>query len=85
MTALDARSGAKLWTFDAGGSVFSSAAYHDGTIYVGANGGKFFALDEATGKPKWTLELGGDITATPAIAGGRIIVPTTAGELFSIK
>ena len=67
------------------GFVYIMASRRNGTLYVGANGGKFFALDEATGKPKWTLELGGDITATPAIAGGRIIVPTTAGELFSIK
>ncbi|UYB51027.1 PQQ-binding-like beta-propeller repeat protein [Xanthomonas sp. AM6] len=41
MTVLDARTGATLWSFDAGGSVASAPAVVDGAVYWGAGYSRF--------------------------------------------
>src|ERR1700728_2221916 len=47
--SVDARTGAKVWSFPTGGSVFSSPAAADGLVYVGSGDGNMYALDARTG------------------------------------
>ena len=42
--ALDASTGATIWTYTTGGSVYSSPAVTSGVVYVGSNDGKVYAI-----------------------------------------
>jgi eukaryotic-like serine/threonine-protein kinase len=42
--ALDASTGAKLWSYTTGYSVYSSRAVADGVVYVGSENGKVYAF-----------------------------------------
>lgn len=53
--ALNATTGAELWSFDTGGTV-SSPAVADGTVYVGSGNGEVYALDAATGGELWSYD-----------------------------
>src|SRR3984885_9936082 len=57
--AVDARTGAKVWSFPTGGSVFSSPAAADGLVYVGSGDGNMYALDARTGAKVWGFPAGG--------------------------
>jgi outer membrane protein assembly factor BamB len=48
--ALDAATGAQLWTFTTGNVVGSSPAVANGVVYVGSQDGKLYAFDLAGGQ-----------------------------------
>ena len=57
--AVNANTGAKLWDFTSGDSVFSSPAIAGGIVYFGSsNNSKVYALDAKTGTPVWTFSAG---------------------------
>jgi outer membrane protein assembly factor BamB/formylglycine-generating enzyme required for sulfatase activity len=63
---------AKAWTYDMGDAVKASPVVVDGTVYIGAENGRFAALDLATGQPRWTYEAGSGILSSAAVVGGRV-------------
>ncbi len=63
--ALDARTGADRWRFQAGAFIQSSSAWADGVIYFGCNDNRLYAVDAATGAEKWQLDLGSPIRSSP--------------------
>src|SRR5439155_9234859 len=69
LIALNARTGARVWTNTDRVSFFTPAV-SDGVVYVGSDGGAF-AVDAATGVTLWHHEdqVAFD-TATPAVGGG---------------
>jgi outer membrane protein assembly factor BamB len=42
--ALNAKTGAKLWSYTTGGFVHPSTAIANGVVYVGSNDGKVYAI-----------------------------------------
>ena len=42
--ALNARTGAKLWSYTTGGEVWSSPAVANGVVYIGSYDGKVYAF-----------------------------------------
>ncbi|MFL5819730.1 MAG: PQQ-binding-like beta-propeller repeat protein [Solirubrobacteraceae bacterium] len=56
--ALDARTGAQKWRFDAEGYVYASAAIRGGRLYIGDFGGGFHALSIKTGREIWRHQMG---------------------------
>ena len=75
VAAVDARTGAVLWTVKlAGGGTESSPVLSAGTLYVLAYG-SLIAFDATTGRIRWQTDgLGGHYDATPAVADGRVYV-----------
>ena len=67
--AVSANDGKKLWTFDAGNTIHSSANSVDGNIIFGTNGADIFCLS-SEGKQLWTAKAGDRING--AGGGGRI-------------
>ena len=78
MLALDARTGARIWTAEEMGgdwiSCLTSPAVGSGLVYMGFNWGNgLYALNRRTGKSVWNNKDGyGTTHATPTIVEGRI-------------
>ena len=73
--ALDAGSGAKLWSFPTNGAItYSSPVIANGMLYVGSNDNNLYALDAHTGKLVWQYATGGAINGTPTLADGVVYV-----------
>ncbi|MCZ6721203.1 MAG: PQQ-binding-like beta-propeller repeat protein [Proteobacteria bacterium] len=91
VSAIDARSGRRLWSVDLipeyeEDSVFAGGlAYADGRLYVTTGLGEVFALDAARGQAIWRQSLATPIRAQPAVAGGRVFVITYDNRLFALS
>jgi outer membrane protein assembly factor BamB len=72
--ALDAATGARLFSFDAKFPVFSSPAIAGGALYVGSFDGKLHAVDLRTLKPLWDFTTEASKQNAPALTGadGRL-------------
>jgi quinohemoprotein ethanol dehydrogenase len=95
--ALDAKTGAPLWTYDpkVPGRVAVNAccdavnrgvAAWKGRVYLGTLDGRLIALDAATGHPAWqvmTVPEGGryTITGAPRVVKGMVLIGNGGGEM----
>ena len=57
--ALDAATGAKLWSYHTGGAVYSSPTVANGVVYVGSYDYNVYALNAATGAKLWSYHTDG--------------------------
>ncbi|HKV04792.1 MAG TPA: PQQ-dependent dehydrogenase, methanol/ethanol family [Candidatus Acidoferrales bacterium] len=94
--AVDARTGAQLWTFDPQLAkdhakfvccdvVNRGVALYKGRVYLGALDGRLIALDAKTGGIVWQVQTTPKdgpyaITAAPRIANGRVLIGNTGSE-----
>ena len=53
--ALNATTGAKLWSYQSGNSVYSYPAVANGTVYFGSNDDNVYALNATTGAKLWII------------------------------
>jgi outer membrane protein assembly factor BamB len=67
--ALNAATGAKLWTYLTGGAVWSSPAVANGVVYVGSNDDHVYALDATTGAKLWSYP-DNVLLSSPTVANG---------------
>lgn len=97
VVALDAATGAELWTHDPEvpgetapkaccDVVNRGAAYDDGRIFVGTLDGRLIALDAKTGKLLWstmTVDPDGQytITGAPRVVRGKVVIGNGGAEL----
>jgi outer membrane protein assembly factor BamB len=91
---MDARTGQRLWAFDTGKDLDSSACVVDGVLYVAGESGYARAIDPQTGREIWKTFVGGIGPGTqlgsngsetsPAIADNELYTATYDGDLFSI-
>jgi len=72
--AVDAKTGAKKWTYPTGDIVLGSPAVSDGVVYVGSFDMKLHAVDAETDAPKWTYSTGGKVTGLPTVSDGVVYV-----------
>ena len=56
--ALNAATGAKLWSYRTGYVVCSTPAVANGVVYVGSEDNKVYALNAATGAKLWSYTTG---------------------------
>ncbi len=71
--ALNAATGAKLWSFNAGTPIVNAPAVVGGVVYLGA--GALYALSASDGKQLWSgLATAAGVSASPAVSGGRVFV-----------
>ena len=56
--ALNASTGAKLWSYTTGSWVHSSPAVANGVVYVGSDDGNVYALNASTGAKLWRHFIG---------------------------
>jgi outer membrane protein assembly factor BamB len=83
MHALNARTGKRIWSFEADDQVNTAAAYWRGRIFFGSDGGTLYALSAKTGKLLWSRSEAREFWyATPTVAYGRVYVGNTDGTMY---
>lgn len=85
--AIDGATGARKWTFEAGGQVSEAAAVGlDGTVYFGSNQGVLYALDGPTGEVKWQSAGEGSVLSAPAVAANGMVLVNFGGvAVFALE
>jgi eukaryotic-like serine/threonine-protein kinase len=76
--------GGLQWRVQTGGMVQSSAALHDGTLYIGSGDGRLYALDATTGDQRWQFRTGRAISSTPAVADGLVFVGSRDNTYWAV-
>ncbi|MBI5163362.1 MAG: PQQ-binding-like beta-propeller repeat protein [Magnetospirillum sp.] len=90
ITAVDARTGKKLWTSDitppGEGDTFSGGglAYEDGRLFVSTGFAQVVAVDIRTGKALWRQTLSGPMRGAPTVRGGRVFVITVDNQAHAL-
>ena len=83
--ALNATTGATLWTATTGSLVPSSPAVANGVVYVGSYDHKVYALDATTGATLWTASTGSSVYSSPAVANGVVYVGSADAKVYAYK
>jgi hypothetical protein len=68
--ALNASTGAKLWSYTTGSGVYSSPAVANGVVYIGSYDNNVYALNARTGAKVWNYATGDVVSSSPAVANG---------------
>ncbi|WP_430732487.1 PQQ-binding-like beta-propeller repeat protein [Altererythrobacter arenosus] len=89
--ALDAKTGAKLWTYrmEVEGNLASSAfgggaSIFEGKVYATNGVGEVAALDAQTGSELWKVKPAGPLRGSPTIAFGQVYVMTQDNQIFAL-
>jgi len=82
--ALNAGTGAQLWSFSNPGYITSSPAVVNGVVYIGAANGVIYALDAASGAQPWSYTIDYYV-ATPAVANGVVYVGCGDGGVVALN
>src|SRR5262249_12119938 len=73
------------WRTSRGVAYVPSPLYHDGRLYVVADGGTVTCFEAATGKQGWQDRLQGGFSSSPVLAGGLLYVANEAGKTFVFR
>ena len=74
--ALNATTGAKLWSFATGGPVTSSPAVVNGVVYIGSSDRNLYALNANTGAKLWSFATTFIGASSPAVVNGVVYIGT---------
>ncbi len=80
LKCVDASNGKELWSYELGKHTLSTAAVHDGLVYVTDADGTLHCVEEKTGAPVWTHAMNGSFWSSPMIADGKIFLGTRKGN-----
>jgi outer membrane protein assembly factor BamB len=83
--ALDAATGALLWTFATGNSIDSSPAVVNGVVYFGSFDKNVYAINASTGALLWKFTTGSFIASSPAVANGVVYIGSEDNNLYAIN
>jgi outer membrane protein assembly factor BamB len=90
LTALDATSGSRLWTFDVepekegAGGAGGGITYDRGRLYVGTGYAQVIALEAETGKEIWRQTLTAPLRAGPTVGAGRLFAITVDNQMHAL-
>ena len=73
------------WKFHTNGSVISSPAVDNGTIYVGSSDHNFYAINLDSGTLKWKFKAKGRIASSPAIAASVVYFDDWDGNFYALE
>jgi outer membrane protein assembly factor BamB len=82
--AINARTGKRIWRFEADNEVNTSAAYWHRRIFIASDSGTLYSLNAKTGKLIWTGQQRAHefFYATPTVAYGRVYIGSTDGTMY---
>ncbi len=73
---------AELWSYPLNQHVMSTAAVHDGLVFIADNARNVHCVDARTGKPYWTHECKGTFWASPYVVDGKVFIGTRRGDFW---
>jgi outer membrane protein assembly factor BamB len=76
--------GSTLWTYQAGGQVWSPLTHSDGSLYYGSDDGTVTALDVVTQQPRWQFATNGRVRSAATIADQTIVFASDDGFLYAV-
>jgi serine/threonine-protein kinase len=84
--ALNAKTGAKLWSYTTGSFVTSSPAVANGVVYVLSD--NLYALKASTGALLWSYPVSGStnvccLSSSPAVVNGAVYVGSVDGNVYA--
>lgn len=82
--ALNGTTGAKVWNYTTGSSVYSSPAVSNGAVYVGSDDNNLYALNATTGAKLWSYTTGGGVDSSPAVVNGTVYVGSYDNNVYAI-
>jgi RNA polymerase sigma factor (sigma-70 family) len=83
--AFDAKTGKRLWAFQAGGWVYGAAALTETHVCFGSQDKRLHCLDRKTGEPVWAFETGDRIECAPVADRTAVYVPACDGGLYAVS
>lgn len=85
VSAIDLRTGNRLWHHETELAVSSGPGVGDGVVAFGGLEGDVVALDAATGAQKWTAKVGSEVLAAPTIGQGSVLVRSIDGRVTAFN
>lgn len=73
-----------VWTFKCEDEIRGTAAFDNGTIYVGAYDNNLYAVNATSGEFQWKYPTEGGIVSRPIITEGQVIFGSEDGHLYSV-
>jgi outer membrane protein assembly factor BamB len=83
--ALNASTGAKLWSFATGGQVFSSPAVVNGVVYFGSGDNNVYALNASTGAKLWSFATGNSVISSPTVVNGVVYFGSGDNNVYALN
>ncbi len=90
LAAVDAASGARLWTFDiepqkeSAGGAGGGVAYDGGRLYVSTGYAQVIALEAESGEEVWRQTLTAPLRAGPTVGGGRVFATSIDNQVHAL-
>ncbi|MFZ6028793.1 MAG: PQQ-binding-like beta-propeller repeat protein [Chloroflexota bacterium] len=84
MHAINATTGAKIWTTRPGGPIAHTAAVSGGRVIFGSLDGYVYALNSSNGSLAWKFKTNGPVMSAPAVVDGRVLIGSNDGNLYAI-
>ena len=82
--ALDAKTGALRWTFEARNWFWAGAITDGTTIYAASLDKKLYALD-MQGQLRWSFEANADLVSTPVVTPNGVVLADEKGRIYRIS
>ena len=84
--ALNATTGAYVWSYTTGYFVDSSIAFSNGIVYAASEDNNVYALNASNGIVVWNYTTGGQIMlSSPVVAGGMVYVGSEDRQSLRFK
>ena len=77
--------GVVQWNYTTGGSVHSSPAVVDETLYVGSDDDRVYAFDTRTGIEQWNYSTDGNVLSSPAVTNGTVYVGSYDDKVYALN
>jgi hypothetical protein len=82
---LNASTGAHLWNYTTGDTVYSSPAVVDGRVYVGSYDDKVYCVDAYTGAHIWDYPTGDYVYSSPAVVNGSVYIGSSDNKVYCLN
>jgi len=83
--AINATTGAKVWSYTTGYVVESSPAVSNGVVYVGSGDRNVYALSATTGAKLWNYTTGNSVRSSPAVVNGVVYVGSGDHNIYALN